>query len=71
MGVNPVAIFGYGLQATSESFPWNDEAFEKYGCDFFSLQDLNLSWQSFQIFFLKQRSFYTNINFHLINCKFG
>ncbi|MFY9225700.1 MAG: hypothetical protein WAQ98_23685 [Blastocatellia bacterium] len=34
MGVNPVAIFGYGLQVTSESFPWNDEAFEKYGCDF-------------------------------------
>lgn len=34
MSINPVAIFGYGLQATSESFPWNDEAFEKYGCDF-------------------------------------
>lgn len=34
MSINPVAIFGYGLQATTESFPWNDEAFEKYGCDF-------------------------------------
>jgi hypothetical protein len=34
MSINPVAIFGYGLQATTESFPWNDEGFEKYGCDF-------------------------------------
>lgn len=34
MSVNPVAIFGYGLQVTSETFPWDDEAFEQYGCDF-------------------------------------
>ena len=34
MSVNPVAIFGYGLQVTNETFPWDDEAFESYGCDF-------------------------------------
>lgn len=39
MGVNPVAIFGYGIDVTGQSLPWNDEAFEKYGCDF-------LEWRS-------------------------
>lgn len=34
MGVNPVAVFGYGIEVTGQELPWDDEAFEKYDCDF-------------------------------------
>lgn len=52
MSVNPVAIFGYGLQVTSETFPWDDEAFEQYGCDF-------LEWAS-QIIGYKEPGYMLN-----------
>jgi hypothetical protein len=52
MGVNPVAIFGYGIDVTGQSLPWDEETFEDYGCDF-------LEWAS-QVIGYKQPGYIFN-----------